>query len=75
MDWFDHQLAARELLDLDVASTHLIVEHEFPGAKIQDRDRLFPILAGSIAFVRAIDEAAACMYALQREVLGTDRQT
>ena len=75
VDWLDHQLAARELLQLDVANTHLVVEHEFPGAKIQDRDRLFPILAGSIAFVRAIDEAAACMYALQREVLGTDRQT
>jgi len=75
VDWLDHQLAARELLDLDIARTHLIVEHEFPGAKTQDRDRLFPILAGSIAFVRKIDEAAACMYALQREVLGTNGQT
>ena len=28
-----------------------------------------PILQGSIAFVRRIDEAAACMYALQHEVL------
>ena len=68
MDWLDHQLAARELLDLDVPNTHLIVEHEFPGAKTQDRTRLLPILKGSIAFVRHIDEAAACMYALQHEV-------
>jgi sugar phosphate isomerase/epimerase len=68
VDWLDHQLAARELLDLDVANTHLIVEHEFPGAKTQDQERLFPILKGSIAFVRHIDEAAACMYALQNEV-------
>jgi sugar phosphate isomerase/epimerase len=69
VDWFDHQLAARELLALDVANTPLVVEHEFPPARIQDRERLTPILAGSIAFVRAIDHAAACMYALQHEVL------
>ena len=41
-----------------------------PAARIQDRERLKPILQGSIAFVRRIDEAAACMYALQHEVLG-----
>jgi sugar phosphate isomerase/epimerase len=69
VDWLDHQLAARELLDLDVANTHLIVEHEYPKARIQDRERLSPILAGSVAFTRRIDEAAACMYALQHEVL------
>jgi sugar phosphate isomerase/epimerase len=69
VDWLDHQLAARELLPLDVASTHLVVEHEYPAARIQDRERLKPILQGSIAFVRKIDEAAACMYALQHEVL------
>ena len=70
VDWLDHQLAARELLDLDVANTHLVVEHEYPKARIQDRERLAPILAGSIAFTRKIDEAAACMFALQHEVLG-----
>jgi sugar phosphate isomerase/epimerase len=70
VDWLDHQLAARELLKLDVANTHLVVEHEYPKARIQDRERLKPILQGSIAFVRRIDEAAACMYALQNEVLG-----
>ena len=59
VDWLDHQLAARELLQLDVANTHLIVEHEYPKARIQERDRLAPILQGSIAFVRHIDEAAA----------------
>jgi sugar phosphate isomerase/epimerase len=69
VDWLDHQLAARELLKLDVANTHLVVEHEYPKARIQDKARLKPILQGSIAFVRAIDEAAACMYALQHEVL------
>jgi sugar phosphate isomerase/epimerase len=69
VDWLDHQLAARELLPLDVSNTHLVVEHEYPAARIQDRERLKPILQGSIAFVRHIDEAAACMYALQHEVL------
>jgi sugar phosphate isomerase/epimerase len=69
VDWLDHQLAARELLELDVANTHLVVEHEYPKARIQDAERLAPILAGSIAFTRKIDEAAACMYALQHEVL------
>jgi 3',5'-cyclic AMP phosphodiesterase CpdA len=69
VDWLDHQLAARELLDLDVAKTHLIVEHEYLPARIQDAERLRPILQGSIAFTRKIDEAAACMFALQHEVL------
>jgi sugar phosphate isomerase/epimerase len=69
VDWLDHQLAARELLPIDAARTYLIVEHEYPKARVQERDRVMPILQGSIAFVRAIDEAAACMYALQHEVL------
>jgi sugar phosphate isomerase/epimerase len=71
VDWLDHQLAARELLDLNVAETHLIVEHEYPKARIQNKELLQPILQGSIAFTRKIDEAAACMYALQHEVLAT----
>jgi sugar phosphate isomerase/epimerase len=69
VDWLDHQLAARELLKLDVSETFLIVEHEYPKARIQDRERLAPILQGSVAFVRAIDRAAAAMYALQYDVL------
>lgn len=69
VDWLDHQLAARELLTLDVAATPLIVEHEYPPARIQDPGRLKPILQGAIAFVRRIDQAAASMYALQHEVL------
>jgi sugar phosphate isomerase/epimerase len=69
VDWLDHQLAARELLDLDVAKTPLIVEHEYGPARVQDKAALQPILAGSIAFSRNIDRAAACMYALQNEVL------
>jgi sugar phosphate isomerase/epimerase len=73
VDWLDHQLAARELLTLDVTRTPLVVEHEYPKARIQDRARLKPILQGSIAFTRRIDEAAACMYALQHEVLGSQR--
>lgn len=71
VDWLDHQLAARELLELDVANTQLVVEHEYPPARIQDPDRLKPILQGSIAFTRCIDQAAACMFALQHEVLAS----
>jgi len=69
VDWLDHQLAARELLALDVPNTALVIEHEYPAARVQDRERLKPILKGSLAFARKIDEAAACMYALQQEVL------
>ena len=69
VDWLDHQLAARELLAIDPERTYLVVEHEYPRARIQDKERLKPILAGSLAFTRAIDEAAAAMYALQHEVL------
>ena len=69
VDWLDHQLAAREVLGLDAARTFLVVEHEYPKARTQDRQQLAPILAGSLAFTRAIDQAAAAMYALQHEVL------
>lgn len=69
VDWLDHQLAARELLPLDPERTPLIVEHEYPRARVQDPEALLPILAGSLAFARAIDRAAAAMYALQHEVL------
>jgi sugar phosphate isomerase/epimerase len=69
VDWLDHQLAARELLDIDPEETYLVVEHEYPRARVQDKSLLAPILAGSLDFVRAIDEAAAAMYALQHEVL------
>lgn len=69
VDWLDHQLAARELLPIDPASTYLVVEHEYPKARVQDKSALAPILAGSLAFVKAIDEAAAAMYALQHQVL------
>jgi sugar phosphate isomerase/epimerase len=71
VDWLDHQLAARELLDIDPASTYLVLEHEYPKARVQDQDRLAPILEGSLAFVRAIDTAAAAMYSLQHDVLGS----
>jgi sugar phosphate isomerase/epimerase len=73
VDWLDHQLAARELLPLAIEHAHLVVEHEYPAARIQDRERLKPILQGSLAFVRHIDEAAACMYALQHVVLAGER--
>ena len=69
VDWLDHQLAARELLAIEVANTPLVVEHEYPKARIQDRERLKPILQGSIEFVRRIDQAAAAMFSLQHEVL------
>jgi sugar phosphate isomerase/epimerase len=71
VDWLDHQLAARELLAIEPHKTYLVVEHEYPPARIQDKQRLKPILAGSLAFTRAIDEAAAAMYALQHEVLAS----
>lgn len=71
VDWLDHQLAARELLNIDSANTFLVVEHEYPRARVQDRVKLAPILAGSLAFTRAIDEAAAAMYALHHEVLAS----
>jgi sugar phosphate isomerase/epimerase len=71
VDWLDHQLAARELLSIEPANTYLVVEHEYPKARVQDRRKLTPILAGSLRFTRAIDEAAAAMYALQHEVLAS----
>jgi sugar phosphate isomerase/epimerase len=71
VDWLDHQLAARELLSIEPASTYLVIEHEYPKARVQDRTKLAPILAGSLAFTRAIDQAAAAMYALQHEVLAS----
>jgi hypothetical protein len=71
VDWLDHQLAARELLDVDFATMPLIVEHEYPAARVQDKDLLRPILAGSIDFTRHIDRAAAAMYALQHDVLAS----
>jgi hypothetical protein len=71
VDWLDHQLAARELLDIDPARTVLVLEHEYPKARLQDKERLAPILQGSLAFVRAIDAAAAAMYSLQHEVLAS----
>ena len=71
MDWLDHQLAARELLDFDPTTTPLIVEHEYGAARVQDKELLQPILAASMAFTRHIDRAAASMYALQAEVLAS----
>ncbi len=52
VDWLDHQLAARELLDIDPARTVLVLEHEYPKARLQDKERLAPILQG-LAGVRA----------------------
>jgi len=71
VDWLDHQLAARELLAIDASKTFLVVEHEYPKARIQDKSKLAPILKGSLAFTKAIDEAAAAMFALQHEVLAS----
>jgi len=45
------ELTARELLDIDVANTYLVLEHEYsPPACIQDNTLLAPILEGSIYF-------------------------
>jgi sugar phosphate isomerase/epimerase len=72
VDWLDHQLAARELLEFrnGVSAVDLVVEHEYPDARVQDPRKLGPILGGSIAFTRAIDEAAANMFALHRVLEG-----
>lgn len=61
VDWLDHQLAARELPQLDVARTPPVVEHEYPKARIQDRERLKPILQGSIAFAAWTKRRPVCM--------------
>jgi hypothetical protein len=68
VDWLDHQLAARELLTFNggVGKVDLVVEHEYPTRRIQDPEQLLPVLQGYCAFTRAIDEAAASMYALHR---------
>jgi hypothetical protein len=58
-------------LSIDPADTYLVVEHEYPPARVQDKTKLAPILQGSLAFVKAIDEAAAAMYSLQHEVLAS----
>jgi sugar phosphate isomerase/epimerase len=70
VDWLDHQLAARELLKFKngVSNVDLVVEHEYPDARIQDPKKLAPVLKGSIAFTRSIDEAAANMIALQKVI-------
>jgi sugar phosphate isomerase/epimerase len=53
VDWLDHQLAARELLPIDAARTYLIVEHEYPKARVQERERVMPLLQGSTRRPRA----------------------
>jgi hypothetical protein len=74
VDWLDHQLAARELLQFKngVSQVDLVVEHEYPDARVQDPRKLAPILKGSIAFTRAIDEAAAAMFSLHRVLESQD---
>jgi sugar phosphate isomerase/epimerase len=69
VDWLDHQLAARELLDLDIAKTALVLEHEYPPGRLQDKTKLAPLLKASLDFCRTIDHAAAAMYAMQQELL------
>jgi hypothetical protein len=72
VDWLDHQLAARELLTFPngFENVDIVVEHEYPDARVQDPEKLLPILQGSCAFTRAIDEAAAAMFALHRSIEG-----
>jgi hypothetical protein len=61
---------ARELLTYKngVSNVDLVVEHEYPDARIQDPKKLGPVLQGSCAFTKAIDEAAANMIALQKVI-------
>src|SRR5689334_21130255 len=58
-DWHAHLLASRELLSIDPANTYLVVGHEYPSARIQDKARLMPILRVFLSYVNSIDEAAA----------------
>ena len=67
-DCLDHQLAARELLELDLARTYLVLRHEYLKAQVQEKVLLGPILGSSLAFANALAGAGA-MYALQHEVL------
>ncbi len=71
VDWLDHQLAARELLRIEPRkpSWSWNMNTRRPAYKIKPAWQ--PILAGSLAFTRAIDAAAAAMYALQHEVLAS----
>ena len=49
--WLDHQMAARELCS-GLANTFLIVEHEYPMARIQDgsgSSQSFKALSPSLA--------------------------
>ena len=70
VDWLDHQLAARELLHLDVAQhaprrRARVPEGAHPGSRAAEAD---PPGFDRVRPARSI-EAAACMYALQHEVL------
>src|SRR5260370_77536 len=47
VDGLGHQLAARDLLHLDMAHAHLCAEHEDPKARIHDRERVQPMPHGS----------------------------
>jgi len=46
-----------------------LVEHEYPPRAHSGQGGLKPILKGSLAFTRKIDEAAACMFAAAAELL------
>lgn len=68
-DWMLHQLAARKYLPhLKPENTQFVIEHEYGDARIQDKDRLLPILQGSVAFMRATDMAAANQVALHKSM-------
>lgn len=64
-DWEDHQYAAREILKLG-KDTDFTVEHEFGPARIQDKERLTPILQGAISFMTNMDKVAADRYAMHQ---------
>ena len=70
VDWLDHQLAARELLEARRREHRARHRARVPaGAHPGQGAAASRSCKGSIAFARKIDEAAACMYALQHEVL------
>ena len=70
VDWLDHQLAARELLQLDVANTHLVVEHEYPeGAHPGSRTASSRSCRDRSRSCATSTKRRRCMFALQHEVL------
>lgn len=67
VDWFGLFYELRDMIDM--SEVPLVIEHEFSPARFRDPDKLAPILAASIDFVRHIDAAAEAMWQLHNGLL------